>query len=75
MNIIRNQLKNLLVINQNLIQFQRNCTKYPELPKEWVMPVKICSVEPEKTGDGGLDYKINPSDYIQHFEKSNILPK
>ncbi|XP_011500427.1 PREDICTED: 28S ribosomal protein S15, mitochondrial [Ceratosolen solmsi marchali] len=72
MNIIRRQFKNLSIISKNLIQ-NTYCTKYPTLPEKWVMPIKICSVEPQKSGDGGIDYKIAETDYIQHFDKSKEL--
>lgn len=73
MNILR-RLKCAPNVVGNLIQTTRNYAVI-KLPIEWIPPREISPIDPEKSGDGGLDLGIKPEDPMKHFDGSEELKK
>ena len=57
----------------NVIQCTKSYATAKKLPIKWMPPIKIPSIDPRQSGDGGLDLDIKPTDYVKLFEKSKEL--
>ncbi|KAL7305472.1 hypothetical protein TKK_0002210 [Trichogramma kaykai] len=73
MNVFRSKLKNSANLVGSIIQGTRGYSTAKKLPIEWIRPVKIPCIDPRKSGDGGVDFNVKPTDFVGKYVYSQEL--